>query len=174
MAGRLCVVMAITITLVAASVTTPSQSLLTERQENDTSGRFLRVASTLKEENDEERAAAPVEAVTSLIKNKNVANAAVEAVEKKYPLVIPGVTDLLIKARMKRWFWKRTLPTKVFKKLGLRGHSEDRLKNHPFRKFYAEYLEKWKDAQAHLNVDWGKAPAALPGTITTGNTVLKT
>ncbi|KAL3659809.1 hypothetical protein V7S43_015111 [Phytophthora oleae] len=155
MAWRLCVVIAITMTLVAASVKTPPQSLLTGRQGSDTDIRFLRVAN-----NDEERASAPVEAVVSLAKNKNVANAVVDAlpskleaiVEKKYPLVVPGVTDLIIRARMKRWYWKRTLPTKVFKKLGLRGHlTEARLKNHPFYKYYAEYLKNWGNTQAHLN-----------------------
>ncbi|KAF1775145.1 hypothetical protein GQ600_25231 [Phytophthora cactorum] len=157
MAWRVCVLVVTVITLVNIAAT-PSlaASVALEDKNVDTSGRFLRVVK-----NDEERAVASAETIASLVKSKSGVSALAESlpsklveIEKKYPIVVPGVSVAVIKARLKLFYWHRTPPVKVFRYLGLARYSEDRREKHPFFKYYTDYKVKWVTAQEHLNTVW--------------------
>ncbi|KAF4044119.1 hypothetical protein GN244_ATG03575 [Phytophthora infestans] len=157
MAWRLCVLLGATITLIniAAALSLAASVALNDKN-IDTNRRSLRVA-----QRDEARTVASVETVTALVKSKSLINDLVDTLpsklaelEKKYPIVIPGVSEAIIKARLKYAYWYGVPPTKIFKFLGLRGHSEARLHDHPLFKFYQEYVRKWGKSQEYLNIAW--------------------
>ncbi|ETK77244.1 hypothetical protein F441_16808 [Phytophthora nicotianae CJ01A1] len=155
MAWELFVLVGTAITLVNILATSSlATSIALDDKNIDTSGRFLRVVK-----NDEERTVASAETITSLVKSKSVINTLVDTlpsklaeIEKKYPIVIPGVSQAYIKVRLRLAYSSRTPPTEIFRFLGLRGHHGERLKNHPFYKYYEAYFNKWKNAQKHLSI----------------------
>ncbi|KAG3084345.1 hypothetical protein PI125_g19536 [Phytophthora idaei] len=157
MAWRVCVLVVTVITLVNIAAT-PSlaASVALEDKNVDTSGRFLRVVNT-----DEERTVASAETIASLVKSKSGVSALAESlpsklveIEKKFPIVVPGVSVAVIKARLKLFYWHSAPPVKVFRYLGLGRYSEARREKHPFYKYYKDYNDKWAKAQEHLNIAW--------------------